>query len=151
MHKILHRSTLTCFLNSLSLSKRTGKKNAKPRLHQRQLNQSSVKSDVIINRMRGSAILCSVKVDIAFLREHAIFDPIKLTPLSVDMKICSIDFVGEIPESDKFGWNLSARGRSAHTCIRFCDCLSIFLRHVHSSTGRTVRLILTVDGLTDAN
>jgi hypothetical protein len=57
----------------------------------------------VYHSMHGSAnVQCSVMDDSAFLWEHAILDPRHtLTPGPIDMKFCTIDYVGEITLYEK--------------------------------------------------
>lgn len=80
---------------------------------------------------------CSVKDD-TFLREHKIFDPTyNLSSSPIHMKLSTVYKFCNISELDKFGWNLSASGRSAHTWkYGFCNfLLDFFFRRPTDQTS----------------
>jgi hypothetical protein len=61
-----------------------------------------------------------------FQREHANFDPRKIqTPSPIHMKICNFDYICNIFEPVKFGWNPFAAGRSAHKYRLIHGCFHI--------------------------
>jgi hypothetical protein len=116
--------------------------------------RSNYSNDTCITCKRGSA-KHSVKDDYAFLRFSGTC-PAE-TPQPINMKFCTIDYVGEVTRCAKIGWNRLTGGGptnrwniTSKTFLTIPDLTLPFSFFLYASTPKTTQPIYTHDGSNDA-